>query len=408
MLQYFKEIIGWIFVIALIGSLSGVSSGFFLISLAWVTQIRVENSMLILLLPLGGFAIGWLYHKFGTEVVKGNNQILEEHQYPQKIIPFKMAPLVLIGTLITHLFGGSAGREGTAVQMSAAISDQFSNRFKFLKIHRKTLLAMGIAAGFASVFGTPWAGVVFAFEITRFKWKDWKTIIPVFFVAFVAHFICKALPVAHTHYPIIESPDLSLLLFVFCLLIGIFFGLASAVFSRTTHFWQQISQRWIQYLPLRPFFGGLILAIIFLTTASENYQGLGIPTILASFEKQQLWFVFLLKILFTSFTLGTGFKGGEVTPLFFIGATLGSALSIFVPAPIAFLAALGFVAVFAGATHAPIASAIMGMELFGPSIGFWLLFVCYIAYFTSGTKGIYRSQELNVGKKWLYGKLKWF
>ena len=406
--QTIQKISAWLLLILLIGSLSGSASALFLWALEWATNLRSKNQFLLFLLPIGGLMIGFLYHYLGQNVAKGNNQILEEHQNPQKIIPFKMAPLVLIGTLITHLFGGSAGREGTAVQMSAAISDQFSNRFKFLTTHRKTLLAMGIAAGFASVFGTPWAGAVFALEITRFNWKDWKTIIPVFFVAFVAHFICEALPLAHTHYPIIESPDFSLLLFGFCLLIGIFFGLASAVFSRTTHFWQQISQRWIQYPPLRPFSGGFVLAIIFLTTNTEIYQGLGIPTILASFEEQQLWFVFLLKILFTSFTLGTGFKGGEVTPLFFIGATLGSALSIFLPAPVAFLAALGFVGVFAGATRAPLASAMMGIELFGWEMGLWLLLVCYIAYFTSGTKGIYRSQELNVGKKWLYGKLKWF
>ena len=408
MTQYFKEIIGWIFVIALIGSLSGVSSGFFLISLAWVTQIRVENSMLLLLLPVGGFAIGWLYHKFGTEVVKGNNQILEEHQNPQKIIPFKMAPLVLIGTLITHLFGGSAGREGTAVQMSAAISDQFSNRFKFLKTHRKTLLAMGIAAGFASVFGTPWAGAIFAFEVTLFQWKQWKSALPILLVSFLAHFVCLAFPVSHTHYEVNFIPEFSFSLLSTCVFAALLFGFTSAIFSRTTEFWQHLSKKFIKYPPLRPFLGGLVLAIIFLSTSSEIYQGLGIPTILASFEKQQLWFVFLLKILFTSFTLGTGFKGGEVTPLFFIGATLGSALSVFVPAPVAFLAALGFVGVFAGATHTPLACTLMGIELFGWEMGLWLLLVCYVAYFSSGTKGIYSAQELNVGKKWLYGKLKWF
>lgn len=406
--QTIQKISAWLLLILLIGGLSGSASAIFLIALTWATNSRTEHQFLLYLLPFGGLMIGFLYHYLGQNVVKGNNQILEEHRNPAEIIPLKMAPLVFIGTLITHLFGGSAGREGTAVQMSAAMSDQFSTKFAHFGISRKTILSMGIAAGFASVFGTPLAGAFFAFEVTLFKQKDWKSAFPIFLVSFVAHFVCLAFPVSHTHYEVNFIPDFSFSLLGICFTAALLFGFASAIFSRLTAFWQHASKKIIKYPPLRPFLGGLVLAIIFLTTPTEIYQGLGVRTIVNSFQTSQLWFVFLLKILFTSFTLGTGFKGGEVTPLFFIGATLGSALSIFLPVPIAFLAAIGFVGVFSGATHTPLACTLMGIELFGWDMGLWLLLVCYVAYFSSGTKGIYSAQELNVGKKWLYGKLKWF
>ena len=155
----------WILICALIGIFSGSTSAFFLVSLEWVTQIRELNNWLTWLLPLGGLIIGLLYHYLGKDVVKGNNLLLEEYENPKKTIPLKMAPLVLIGTLVTHLFGGSAGREGTAVQMGGAISDQLTGLFKLSNSDRKTVIILGISAGFASVFGTPLAGALFALEV---------------------------------------------------------------------------------------------------------------------------------------------------------------------------------------------------------------------------------------------------
>jgi hypothetical protein len=152
----------WLVICALIGLFSGSASAFFLVALEWVTKIREHNAWLIWLLPIGGLIIGLLYHYYGASVSKGNNLLLEEYENPQQPIPFKMAPLVLIGTLITHLVGGSAGREGTAVQMGGAIADQFSKLFHLNKNDRKTILILGISAGFASVFGTPLAGALFA------------------------------------------------------------------------------------------------------------------------------------------------------------------------------------------------------------------------------------------------------
>ena len=396
----------WIFICVLIGIFSGSASAFFLVSLEWVSQFRESQNWILWLLPMGGLSIGLIYHYLGKEVVKGNNLLLEEYENPQKPIPLKMAPMVLIGTLITHFFGGSAGREGTAVQMGGAIADQFTGLFKLDASDRKTLIILGISAGFASVFGTPLAGALFALEILYFSTISLKSSILSFLVAYIAYFTVDFWQVKHTHYNIPVVPDITINTLAWVILAGVLFGLTSMLFSRTTHFWGRLFSKMISYAPLRPFVGGIILAVAVFFIGTTKYIGLGIPTIVDAFSTPNDWYDFLLKILFTGFTLGAGFKGGEVTPLFFIGATLGSALSLFIPLPIAFLAGLGFVAVFSGATHTPVACTIMGMELFGIESGVYIGITCLIAYFSSGSIGIYHSQIVKGAKYRLYERFK--
>lgn len=396
----------WIFICAMIGVLSGSVSAFFLVALEWVTQFREKSAWIIWLLPIGGLLIGLSYLYYGNDVVKGNNLLLEEYENPQKTIPLKMAPMVLIGTLITHLFGGSAGREGTAVQMSGAISDQFTRFFKLDYTDRKILIILGISAGFAAVFGTPLAGALFALEVLYFSKISFKSVILSFFVAYIAYFTVEFWHVKHTLYNIPVVPELNLINFGWIILIGIIFGLTAMLFSKTTHFWGNLFSKSIPFPPLRPFVGGLILAVVIYFIGTTKYIGLGIPTIVDSFSTPSTTYDFLLKILFTGFTLGAGFKGGEVTPLFFIGATLGSALSMIVPLPIALLAGMGFVAVFSGATHTPIACTVLGMELFGLESGIFISITCGIAYFSSGSIGIYKSQIVKGAKYHLYQRIK--
>lgn len=404
----FRLSIQWIVICALIGFISGSASAFFLVSLEWVTQIREHNTWVIWLLPIGGLIIGLLYHYYGASVVKGNNLLLEEYENPQKLIPFKMAPLVLIGTLITHLVGGSAGREGTAVQMGGAIADRFSNWFQLDKIDRKTILILGISAGFASVFGTPLAGALFALEVVYFSKINYKSVVLSFAVAYAAYYTVELWQVQHTHYSISYLPEINGMNIVWTMGTGILFGLAAMLFSRTTHFWSQLFSKYIHYAPIRPLIGGAVLAIILFYIGTTKYIGLGVPEIVNAFSTPNKSYDFLIKILFTSFTLGAGFKGGEVTPLFFVGATLGSALSVIVPLPIALLAGMGFVAVFSGATHTPIACTVMGIELFGIESGVFIVIACVVAYFTSGAVGIYHSQIVKGPKSYLYNKINRF
>jgi H+/Cl- antiporter ClcA len=178
------------------------------------------------------------------------------------------------------------------------------------------------------------------------------------------------------------------------------------LFSQSTHFWNRFFKAKISYAPLRPFVGGIVIAAAVFAMGSTQYIGLGIPTIVAAFSEDLDWYAFLLKIAFTSFTLGAGFKGGEVTPLFFVGATLGNALVWFIPLPVALLAGMGFVAVFAGATNTPIACTLMGIELFGAECGVFVGIACVVAYFFSGHTGIYGSQVIGSPKHLIYGRKK--
>lgn len=403
--EIFQTTFKWILICFLIGILSGSASAFFLVSLEWVTQFRIHHDWIIWLLPFGGLIVGFTYYYWGESVVKGNNLLLEEYENPKKVIPFKMAPLVLLGTLVTHLFGGSAGREGTAVQMGGAIADQFTKLFKLDNSERKILIILGISAGFASVFGTPLAGAIFALEVLYFSKINFKSIILSFVVAYAAYFTVEFWQVKHTHYSIPIIPEINLHTIVYICIVGILSGFAALLFSRSTHFWGSVFSKNIKFPPLRPFVGGIILAITIAGFGFTKFSGLGVPVIVDSFSNVNQWYDFLLKILFTGFTLGAGFKGGEVTPLFFVGATLGSALSAVIPMPIALLAGIGFVAVFSGATHTPIACTIMGMELFGIEPGIFIAIACVIAYFSSGSVGIYKSQIVKGAKYKLYHKI---
>ncbi|RXG24242.1 voltage-gated chloride channel family protein [Leeuwenhoekiella aequorea] len=388
----------WLIICTFLGAIAGSVSAFFLVSLDWVTAYRESHFWIIALLPVAGFIVGISYHLYGNSVVKGNNLLLEEFHTPKKIIPFRMAPLVLFGTLVTHLFGGSAGREGTAVQIGGAIADQFTKILKLSNRDRKILLIAGISAGFASVFGTPLAGGIFALEVLILGRIRLDAIVPSFLAAILADYFCKIWNVTHTHYHINSIVEMNPQNLLWALLAGVIFGLVSMLFSKSTHFWSDLFKKHLKYPPLRPVIGGVVIAIAVYAIGTTKYIGLGVPTIVDSFNISMNSYDFLLKLLFTSFTLGAGFKGGEVTPLFYIGATLGNALIWFVPLPIDLLAGMGFVAVFAGATNTPIACTIMGIELFGIESGVFIALACSTAYLFSGHSGVYAAQIIGSPK----------
>lgn len=394
----------WIVLSSIVGMLAGAASAGFLASLHWATDFRESHLWIIALLPVGGLIIGLSYHYWGADVVKGNNQLLEEFHSPKKIIPLKMAPLVLFGTIATHLFGGSAGREGTAVQMGGAIADQFTKIFNLKPRDRKILLITGISAGFASVFGTPLAGAVFAIEVLMVGRVRYDAIFPSFMAAVIANYGCDIWGIHHTEYFIGSIPELLPTNMLWSVAAGLFFGLGGFLFSKATHWWSNVFKKNISYPPLRPVIGGVAIALAVWAMGTTKYIGLGVPTIVEAFTEDLNSYDFLLKILFTSFTLGAGFKGGEVTPLFYVGATLGNALVWFIPLPMGLLAGMGFVGVFAAATNTPIACTLMGIELFGAEAGVYLAIACVVAYLFSGHSSIYGSQLIGSPKHMLFGR----
>lgn len=389
----------WFTISCVAGMLSGLGSAALLASLDWATDWREEHLWIIALLPLGGFLSGWFYHRYGKPIEGGNNLLLEEIHNSKKIIPLRMAPMVLCGTTLTHLFGGSAGREGTALQIAASLADQLTKIFALKPHDRRILLMAGISAGFASVFGTPLAGTIFGLEVLAIGKINHNALFPCLVAAIVGDRITLSLGLHHTVYRHASLiPAINLMELIYAILAGIAFGLAAMIFAKTTHKISHLFKSKIFYPPLRPAIGGVIVAVIVWAIGSTKYIGLGIPTIVNAFEMQLPPWDFAAKIGLTALTLGAGFKGGEVTPLFFIGATLGNALSLILPLSAPLLAGMGFVAVFGGAANTPIAATLMGIELFGIESGVFIAIACVMSYLSSGHTGIYSSQHIGSGK----------
>ncbi|TGK87765.1 chloride channel protein [Leptospira noumeaensis] len=387
----------WMLILGLVSLLVGSASAFFLVSLEKVSQLRESNLWFVYFLPFAGFIIGWFYFYYGKNVSKGNNLLLEEIHSPTSIIPIRMAPFVFLGTLVTHLFGGSAGREGTAVQMGGSIAHQLVRFLPMTIKEQQTLIIVGVSAGFASVFGTPLAATIFAIEVIRIGSYRVRSIFPAFLTAYMAHWVCLFWGVNHSHYP--KIPFVFSGTVFFCLVaLGILSGWVAKLFSMSLHKLSELFQKWILFAPLKPVIGGAILVLFFISGLSPSYLGLGLPTLQLSFTNLLPSETVFLKFLVTVITIGSGFKGGEVTPLFFIGASLGNLFGYFDPSHLVLFVGIGFISVFAGATNTPLACAIMGMELFGWECGIFFILTTGLAYISSGHTSIYQSQIIGKTK----------
>ena len=417
----------WLLIAVPLGVVVGTAVAAFLWSLDRMTVLRQGHPWLLWTLPFLGLAVGAVYQRFAGRSAAGNNLIIDEIHTPGGGVPLRMTPLVLLGTLLTHLGGGSAGREGTAVQVGGSLAGEIGRRLRLSEASTRTLLTAGIAAGFGAVFGTPVTGAVFALEVLAIGRLSYAALWPCLIGSVVGDRVCSAwdvqwlslhFQVRHTHYGLAAfdaaSSGVQPVLLAKVVVAAALFGLAGLLFAELTHGLGDLFKRTVRWPLLRPVVGGL--AVIGLTYAlgTRDYLGLGVtadphsPTgvcILSCFRPGgatpwSWWW----KLLFTAVTLGSGFKGGEVTPLFFVGAALGHTLAGVLGAPVDLFAALGFVAVFAGATNTPLACTIMGIELFaaggtlGAGLVVYLAVACGVAYLFSGHSGVYLSQRVEVAK----------
>lgn len=393
-----RYLLRWIPVAILTGIMAGTASALLIWSLNVATRLREAHVWLIALLPVAGLLVGWLYLYLGRDLERGNNLIIDEVHDPRQTVPLRLTPLILFGTFMTHLFGGSAGREGTAVQTGASLADQLGRPFRMSPVERRILLMCGISAGFASVFGTPLAGAVFGLEVLAIGAVSYEALVPCLIAAYAGNLTTLAWGVVRAPLHISSIPHVDARGLLVSALAGAVFGLVAMAFARSAHAVADFFKRYIAWPPLRPFAGGIVVALGVWALHSTKYIGLGSAGIEAAFRGPQPAHDWIAKFLFTVVTLGAGFKGGEVTPLFFIGATLGNALAYVLPLPVSLLAGMGFVAVFAGAANTPIASTLMAVELFGGEAGAYAAVACVFSYLFSGNSGIYRSQKVGLRK----------
>jgi H+/Cl- antiporter ClcA len=390
----------------------GSMVAFFLWLLNWAIHFRFAHTWLLYLLPAAGVVIHLLYKWYGQSAERGNNLIIDEIHEPGAGVPKRMAPLILVTTVITHLFGGSAGREGTAVQIGGSLANLFGSWFKLNEADKKVVLTAGVAAGFGAVFGTPLTGAIFALEVIAIGRIQYNALLPCLIAGLVADVTVSAWGVHHTPYHIGvvntgqqfygHNIPVSFLLLGKVIVASAFFGLASYAFAKAVHMVKNFSLKWIKATWLIPVCGGLVIILLTYILGKPDYLSLGVDaeypgavTIVSAFQHGGAHlFSWLWKLIYTAVTLGTGFKGGEVTPLFYIGAALGNTLAELMNAPVSLFAALGFIAVFAGATNTPLACTLMGIELFGGEYAIFFAVACFTAYFFSGEGGIYSAQRV--------------
>jgi len=406
-------------VVAPIALVTGAACALFLWALDAVTQVRFAYPALLYGLPLGGVVIAYLYERHGKNSSRGNNLILEAIHRAQSenpdddssLVPRRMAPLILVTTLLTHLFGGSAGREGTAVQMGGSLAAGWSRLLRLQGRTKRLALLCGIAAGFGGVFGTPLAGAVFALEVLWHGRLETEETLLCLLAAMGSDWCAQALGAHHVHYAVMFPPtgawlfDATLALKV--AFAAVLFGLVARAFVELTGGIGHLFKARVSQPLLRPVIGGALLVALTALVGTRDYLGLSVLpgnpdsiTLPSAFEAGGAnAFSWVWKTIFTALTLGSGFKGGEVTPLFFIGATLGNTLSGPLHAPLSLLAAVGFVAVFAGASKTPLASTIMGIELFGAQGAPLFALACFIALWSSGERSIYQRPELRRGEE---------
>lgn len=372
-----------------IGIFTAVFCSFFNYSLIQVTNWRKGLSFLpFLFLPLVGICTTWLYQKYGNEEERGNNLIIEEIHFSKKKIRFRLVPLIIFTSLISHFFGASVGREGVGVQIGGGIADQF----KVQILPRRLILMMGMSAGFGAIFYTPFAGAIFGIEVFHSGALALEGLVPCFISSYAGFLLARQLFHHSSEFPIFNFDLLNSGYLFLSIFLGLYFGIIARFTNFIFHKTKELFKNYIKSDYLKSVFGGIFLILVFFITGSDRYLGLGSNILEKSFYDSVRGFDFLGKIFSTSISLAAKFKGGEVMPIFYIGATSGNALATLIRFPISFFVPIGMVSVFAGCANVPLTAIILAIELFGTNILFYAMISVLISYLFSGHIGIYSSQ----------------
>lgn len=394
--DYILQLLKYFILAVIVGIIVGVIDALFGRVLIAISDFRtIHYQYLLPFLPLAGLAITAMYYYFSKLSLKGMKLVFEVGQKKTDSIPLLLIPLVMIGTWITHLFGGSAGREGVAVQIGATLSHAIGRKFNFPE-NGRLMLVIGMAAGFGGLFQTPLSATFFAIEVIVIGKMDYEALLPALVSAYTAAFTSHSLGLEKFSVVIKDSVNLSgtkTILSVICL--GILFGLVGRLFSFSlsrlkAYMGDKITNQFLRIGAMT-----IPLAILLFILHGARYSGLGTNLISAGFTNQTIYgYDWILKLLFTIFTLAIGFQGGEVTPLFSIGTSLGVILGGIFGLPPMLCAALGYAAVFGSATNTLIAPIMIGLEVFGGADMVLFVIVCVIAYGVNGDISIYAQEKL--------------
>ncbi len=395
--QYLKSFCKWSALALVAGSLCGLTGVAFHHAVDFATELRGGHPWLLFCLPAAGLLIVWLYQKAGMGADKGTNMILDSVHQGEKP-PLRLAALIFVSTVLTHLCGGSSGREGAALQIGGSLGNAIASRLHLTEKGHTMLIMCGMSGLFSALFGTPLTATIFSIEVISVGILHYSALLPCLLSALVAYEIAVALGVTPTAYPLLGLPEHTLLNMARVAGLALLCALVSILFCVCMHQAGHWYKRLLKNPYLRVAVGAVLLIVLTLLCGTRDYNGAGMDVVARALAGQGRPEAFLLKIIFTALTLGAGFKGGESVPSFFIGATLGCAVGPLLGLDPAFAAAIGLVAVFCGVVNCPMASLMLSIELFGASGMVLFALACAVSYLMSGPFSLYSSQKLVYSK----------
>ncbi|MDO4155841.1 MAG: chloride channel protein [Oscillospiraceae bacterium] len=396
-LSHLRLLVRWFLLSLVTGGIVGGVGAAFAWGMTWATWLRTQYPFLLLFLPISGLAIIGIYRTFHFEKDSGTDTVLST-LHAKTEIPARMAPLIFVSTILTHLCGGSSGREGAALQIGGSLGNLLGRWFHLQPADKRVLVMCGMSAAFSAVFGTPLAAVFFAMEVGSVGIMYYAALVPCVTASFYASFIAKICRVEQEEYLVVSMPDWSLGTLAATVILGLCCAGLSVLFCILLHETGCFLRKKIPNSYIRIVSVAIILVILGLFPNNTDYLGAGMPVLLRALSGQVVWYAFLMKLLFTVLTMAAGFKGGEIVPSFFIGATFGCLYGSLLHLSPSLFAALGMIAVFCGVTNCPITSLLIAFELFGMGAMPYFLICIAVSYMLSGYYGLYHSQKIVYSK----------
>lgn len=392
-----KILLHWLVIAAVTGLVVGGFGALFAHCMNWVTQFRTEHDYIIFLLPVAGVFIVFLYSALKYKNDKGTNLVLSTI-HAQAEVPIKMAPLIFLSTIITHLFGGSAGREGAALQLGGSIGNQIGRMLRVDEKDKRVVVMCGMSAAFAAVFGTPMAAAIFSMEVVSVGVMYYAALVPCVFSALIASSFAVTMGINPESFRIHKFPALEIIPSLEIIFLAALCGGLSVLFCILLHKTGDLYRKYLKNPYMRIITAGILVVGITLLIGNRDYNGAGTGLIEMAMEGKSFPFAFLIKMVLTALTIEAGFKGGEIVPSFAVGATFGCLFGRIIGLSPSLCAAAGMISLFCGVTNCPITSILISFELFGYEAVPYLLMAVAVSYMTSGYYGLYEDQTIVYSK----------